>query len=53
LIADVLTVRGASVEHITGAHHTMAHRLTPFAKVHDGHVIYPGPPAAEDVASHA
>lgn len=41
LIADVLTVRGAEVLHITGAHHTSPHRMTPFALVEGTRVTYP------------
>jgi 3-methyladenine DNA glycosylase/8-oxoguanine DNA glycosylase len=46
LVADVLTVRGAHVEHIIGTSHPSPHRLTPFARVSRGRVTYPG----EDVA---
>ncbi len=42
LIADVLTSRGAAVEHIIGPGHPRPHRLTPFAKVEDRTVTYPG-----------
>jgi DNA-3-methyladenine glycosylase II len=42
LVADVLTARGAHVEHIIGASHPSVHRLTPFAKVSRGRVTYPG-----------
>lgn len=41
LIADVLTARGADVQHITSATRASAHRLTPFAKVEGGRVTYP------------
>jgi hypothetical protein len=46
LVADVLTARGAHVEHIIGTSHPNPHRLTPFARVSRGRVTYPG----EDVA---
>jgi len=46
LVADVLTARGAHVEHIIGASHPRPHRLTPFAEVLGGRVTYPG----EDVS---
>jgi 3-methyladenine DNA glycosylase/8-oxoguanine DNA glycosylase len=46
LVADVLTARGAHVEHIIGPSHPSPHRLTPFARVSRGRVTYPG----EDVA---
>jgi uncharacterized protein (DUF488 family) len=42
LVADVLCVRGARVEHIMGLGRASPHRLTPFAEVHGQHVIYPG-----------
>jgi uncharacterized protein (DUF488 family) len=49
LVADVLTARGAHVEHITSATRSSAHKLTPFAKVEGPIVTYPGgssaPPA--------
>ncbi len=41
MIADALTVRGITVEHITSARHREAHRLTPWAKVRGAHIIYP------------
>ncbi len=41
LVADALTVRGAEVEHITGAGRTSQHRLTPFAHVEGTRVTYP------------
>jgi uncharacterized protein (DUF488 family) len=41
LIADVLTARGAGVEHITSARRAAPHRLTPFARVKGGRVTYP------------
>jgi 3-methyladenine DNA glycosylase/8-oxoguanine DNA glycosylase len=47
LVADVLTARGAHVEHIVGSLPSTPHRLTPFAKVEGARVSYPG----EDGAS--
>ncbi len=47
LIADALTARGARVEHITGAARSIPHRTTPFARVRDGLVTYPGITPAE------
>jgi uncharacterized protein (DUF488 family) len=41
LVADVLTVRGAHVEHITGPGQSHPHRLTPFARAEGTHVTYP------------
>jgi uncharacterized protein (DUF488 family) len=46
LVADALTARGARVEHIVGSPRPSLHRLTPFAKVEDGRVTYPGDEAA-------
>jgi uncharacterized protein (DUF488 family) len=43
LVADVLTARGADVRHIIGDAAPQPHRLTRFAKVHDGRVSYPAP----------
>lgn len=42
LVADALAVRGARVEHITGAARASAHRITPFARVEGKRVTYPG-----------
>jgi uncharacterized protein (DUF488 family) len=42
LVADCLTVRGATVEHIIGAGRPSLHRLTPFARVDGARVTYPG-----------
>jgi uncharacterized protein (DUF488 family) len=42
LVADALTVRGADVEHITGAGRASPHHLTPFARVDGTRVTYPG-----------
>ncbi len=48
LIADVLTVRGAKVEHITSATRANLHTLTKFARVRGDHVTYPSyEPAGE------
>jgi uncharacterized protein (DUF488 family) len=49
LVADVLSVRGALVEHITGASRTIPHRLTAFARVDGAHVTYPAsqPPSVK------
>jgi uncharacterized protein (DUF488 family) len=41
LVADALTVRGAAVEHITGAGRTNAHHITPFARVDGTRITYP------------
>jgi uncharacterized protein (DUF488 family) len=41
LVADVLTVRGAEVEHIASPTRANVHRLTPFAKVDRAVVTYP------------
>ena len=48
LVADVLTARGADVFHIIGSAPPRVHRLTPFAKVNDGRVTYPGDSADAD-----
>ncbi len=42
LIADALTARGIAVEHIMSATSRKPHSYTPFAKVEDGRVTYPG-----------
>lgn len=42
LVSDVLTARGAQVEHIVGGR-ISPHRLTSFARVQDGRVTYPAP----------
>jgi DNA-3-methyladenine glycosylase II len=47
LVADVLTARGAHVEHIIGSARSTPHHRTPFARVVGGRVSYPG----EDSAS--
>src|SRR5581483_10040261 len=41
LVADALTARGASVEHITGPGRASPHRMTAFAETVDGVVTYP------------
>ena len=47
LIADVLTARGISVEHILTATTRKPHAYTPFARVEGESVTYPGLPLAE------
>lgn len=42
LIADALLVRGIPVEDIMSASHRQIHALTPFAKVQDLTITYPG-----------
>jgi uncharacterized protein (DUF488 family) len=42
LIADALTARGVSVAHITSPGRAEPHRMTPFAKVENRRVTYPG-----------
>jgi len=42
LIADALTARGIAVEHIMSTTSRKPHRYTPFAKVEDARVTYPG-----------
>ncbi len=42
LVADALTARGAQVQEIIGSARSTPHRMTPFAKVRDGRVTYPG-----------
>lgn len=42
LIADALTVRGLRVFHLLGGARARAHRLTPFARMSEGRVVYPG-----------
>lgn len=41
LIADALPVRGFQVEHIMGSGKRHAHKLTPWARLSGGKVIYP------------
>ena len=45
LIADVLVVRGYSVEHILGPGATVEHHLAPFARLDETHISYPAAPA--------
>jgi uncharacterized protein (DUF488 family) len=42
LIADALTVRGIAVRHIMAITRAEPHALTPFARLSDGRVTYPG-----------
>lgn len=42
LVSDVLTVRGARVEHITAVGRSSVHALRSFARVHGAQVLYPG-----------
>jgi DNA-3-methyladenine glycosylase II len=42
LVADAVTARGGSVEHITSARHSTLHRMAPFADVEGIRVTYPG-----------
>jgi uncharacterized protein (DUF488 family) len=44
LIADALIVRGWTVRDIIGAGKVETHRLTEFARVHDGRLTYPADP---------
>jgi uncharacterized protein (DUF488 family) len=44
LVADVLTARGANVQHITAPARAHPHRMTPFARVEAGRVSYPKEP---------
>jgi uncharacterized protein (DUF488 family) len=46
LIADVLTARGARVEHIMSRERANPHRLTQFAQVEGRRVLYPGEAAS-------
>ena len=41
LVADVLTARGAAVEHIMSPNRASLHRMTPFARVDGARVTYP------------
>jgi uncharacterized protein (DUF488 family) len=41
LVADVLTARGAKVEHISSPARARRHRMTPFARRRAGRVTYP------------
>ncbi|MFB3917140.1 MAG: DUF488 family protein [Terriglobales bacterium] len=42
LVSDYLVAQGHMVLHITGTGPAKPHRLTPEARIVDGHVIYPG-----------
>ncbi len=44
LVADALLVRGWEVIHILGPGQLRPHRLTTFATVQSGRLVYPGPP---------
>jgi uncharacterized protein (DUF488 family) len=46
LIADALTVRGAHVEHITGAGRSHPHRIVPFVHVEGTRITYPRDPSS-------
>lgn len=45
LIADALSVRGVTVEHILSEVRTQTHTLTPWARVRGTRITYPGPRA--------
>ncbi|HVZ36097.1 MAG TPA: DUF488 domain-containing protein [Polyangiaceae bacterium] len=51
LIADVLTARGARVEHIMSLERANPHRLTPFAQVEGRRIFYPGGQDLSDARS--
>ena len=40
LVADALVARGVEVVHIFDREHTEIHRLTPFARIVDGRLVY-------------
>lgn len=42
LLADALTVRGHTVEHITAEGRASRHALTPFARAHGESLVYDG-----------
>jgi uncharacterized protein (DUF488 family) len=42
LISDALTVRGVEVRHMIGKAAPSLHAVTPFARVVDGRISYPG-----------
>ena len=46
LVADVLTARGAHVDHLINSVRSTPHHLTPFAKVEGARVTYPGDESA-------
>jgi uncharacterized protein (DUF488 family) len=43
LLTDALLVRGLDVTHVIGPGRTQPASLTPFARVEDGRITYPGP----------
>jgi uncharacterized protein (DUF488 family) len=43
LIADALTIQGWQVLHIQSRKTASPHELTPFLKVQNGKITYPGP----------
>jgi uncharacterized protein (DUF488 family) len=43
LVADALTARGISVEHVMDASHRVPHKLTSFARIDGTRVVYPAP----------
>src|SRR3989441_1877310 len=45
LVADALLARGVEVVHILDRTHTELHRLTPFARIEGGRLVYDGAPA--------
>lgn len=51
LVADALTARGATVEHVSGPSRASPHRMTPFAEVRGGRVTYPGDDPGDDAPS--
>jgi uncharacterized protein (DUF488 family) len=42
LVADALTARGGKVEHLMSESKRTPHAMTPFARVENGRVSYPG-----------
>ena len=50
LIADMLTIRGWTVQHIVKRNEMHVHSLTTFAVVRDGFLTYPAGPGAEPPA---
>lgn len=53
LVADALTVRGATVAHLLGAGRSSPHHLTPFAHVEGTRLTYPGEPEDVRLATRA
>ncbi|MEE8492751.1 MAG: DUF488 domain-containing protein [Nitrospirales bacterium] len=47
LIADAMTIRGWTVQHILTATKAGPHSLTSFAEVHNGLLSYPNPPKTD------